>query len=431
MRMASAHMQGTRAHSRCIVLPLVIFFWTVMNLLPVLALSSLLHAYIGARLVPDLAAFQVGQWLMAGGLVLSALAMPLGLLAGRVAKPPLANVLTWIGLLLMGLFSSLLVLTVLRDAALLLLGLGLGAWLFSADWLPGPLSDFRAASAQGVPLLALLVTLLGFLNARRTAAVVRVDVPIKNLPVALHGFSVAQISDVHVGPTIRQRYLRRVVNKVNALGADVVAITGDLVDGKVSELARLVAPLAELQSRHGTFFVTGNHEYYSGAHAWIDELRRLGVTVLLNEHVVLHHDSGHQPEGKTGGAALRTGTAPLVVAGVADFSAHHFDETHRSSPAAAMANAPVDSKMRLLLAHQPRSAQAAADAGFDLQLSGHTHGGQFWPWMHFVKFQQPFTSGLNRLKNLRVYTNRGTGYWGPPKRFGVPSEITHLRLVMG
>jgi uncharacterized protein len=380
-----------------------------MKLLPVLILSGLLHLHIGARLVPDLAAFPVGQWLMGGGLVLSALAMPLGLLSGRIAKPPLANVLTWVGLLVMGLFSSLLVLTVLRDAALLLLWLG--AWVFSAELLPG----FRAASAEAVPLLALGVTLLGFLNARRTAAVVRVDVPIKGLPAALQGFTVAQISDVHVGPTIRQHYMRRIVNRVNALGADVVAITGDLVDGQVSELARHVAPLAELQSRHGTFFVTGNHEYYSGAHAWIVELRRLGLTVLMNEHVVLRHGAD---------------SADLILAGVTDFSAHHFDESHRSDPAAALRGAPLD-VVRILLAHQPRSAVAAEKAGFDLQLSGHTHGGQFWPWNLFVRFQQPFTSGLRQLQNLWVYTSRGTGYWGPPKRFGAPSEITVLRLVLG
>ena len=284
---------------------------------------------------------------------------------------------------------------------------------------------------MAVPLLGLLATVLGFWNARRTARVVRVDVPIAGLPAALHGFTVAQISDVHVGPTIRHSYLARIVARVNTLGADMVAITGDLVDGRVAELQRHVAPLSQLTSTHGTFFVTGNHEYYSGAEAWIDELRRLGVTVLMNEHVVLHHDSGHQAQGEPAGEAPRTGTAPLVVAGVADFSAHHFDETHRSSPAAALARAPLEAQMRLLLAHQPRSAQAAADAGFDLQLSGHTHGGQFWPWMHFVKFQQPFTAGLNKLQDLWVYTNSGTGYWGPPKRFGVPSEITHLRLVMG
>ena len=176
-------------------------------------------------------------------------------------------------------------------------------------------------------------------------------------------------------------------------------------------------PLALLKSTHGTFFVTGNHEYYSGAHAWIDELRRLGLTVLMNEHVVLRHGrAGQDP-------------AQMVLAGVADFTAHHFDKAHRSDPAAAMRGAPVDATMRMLLAHQPRSAQAASDAGFDLQLSGHTHGGQFWPWNHFVQFQQPFTSGLNKVKDLWVYTNSGTGYWGPPKRFGVPSEITHLRLV--
>jgi predicted MPP superfamily phosphohydrolase len=189
------------------------------------------------------------------------------------------------------------------------------------------------------------------------------------------------------------------------------------VDGSVADLQDHVAPVAGLKSRHGSFFVTGNHEYYSGAHAWIEELRRLGVTVLMNEHVVLQHDSDLQPEG-----------ANLVVAGVADFSAHHFDKAHRSDPVAALLGAPATG-MRLLLAHQPRSAQAASDAGFDLQLSGHTHGGQFWPWMHFVKLQQPFTAGLHRLEKLWVYTHRGTGYWGPPKRFGAPSEITQLRLV--
>ena len=308
----------------------------------------------------------------------------------------------------MGLFSTLMVLTLLRDAAL-----GL---LWAVDFLaPGGLvlAWGRTVSAQAVPLLGGLSALLGFLNARRTAAVVRVDVPIPGLPPAWQGFTVAQISDVHVGPTIRQRYVRRIVDRVNTLQADVVAITGDLVDGRVNELAAQVAPLADLRSRHGTFFVTGNHEYYSGAPAWIDELRRLGLTVLLNEHVVI--------------AASDAGR-PLVLAGVTDFSAGHFDPAHRSDPVRALAGAPPDA-VRLLLAHQPRSAAAAADAGFDLQLSGHTHGGQFYPWNLFVRFQQPFTAGLHRWGTLWVYTSRGTGYWGPPNRFGSPSEITCLRLV--
>ena len=379
-----------------------------MNSLTLFGLSAVLHAYVALRLIPDLAAFPAAGFLLAAVLLASTLLIPMGLMARRIARPPLADRLGWAGLLCMGLFSTLMVLTLLRDAAL-----GL---LWAVDFLaPGGLALAwgRTVSAQAVLLLGGLSALLGFLNARRTAAVVRVDVPIPGLPPAWQGFTVAQISDVHVGPTIRQRYVRRIVDRVNTLQADVVAITGDLVDGRVHELAAQVAPLADLRSRHGTFFVTGNHEYYSGAPAWIDELRRLGLTVLLNEHVVI--------------AASDAGR-PLVLAGVTDFSAGHFDPAHRSDPVRALAGAPPDA-VRLLLAHQPRSAAAAADAGFDLQLSGHTHGGQFYPWNLFVRFQQPFTAGLHRWGTLWVYTSRGTGYWGPPNRFGSPSEITCLRLV--
>ncbi len=218
------------------------------------------------------------------------------------------------------------------------------------------------------------------MNARRTPAVVRVDVPIKRLPAALHGFTLAQISDIHIGPTIKGPYLQRIVDKVNALRADVVAVTCDMVDGTVTQLRAQVAPLAGLASRHGTFFVTGNHEYYSGAHAWINELRRLGLTVLMNEHVVLHHGKASQRQNSHDVQDDSQIMAPLVLAGVSDYSAHHFDETHRSSPQAALNGAPPSASVRMLLAHQPRSAAAAAAAGYDLQLSGHTHGGQFYPW---------------------------------------------------
>ena len=395
-----------------------------MTFYPLVFIVALLHAFVGWRLVPELAA--PWGWVLGVGLVLSAVLMPLGLLGSRVLRQPWADRLSWVGLLLMGLFSSLFVLTALRDVLLL------AAWAVDGLGLVLPLSTLRTLSGQATPLLALAVSVLGFLNARRTPAVVRVNVPIAGLPAALHGFTLAQISDVHVGPTIKHAFLQRIVATVNTLGADVVAITGDLVDGKVSELAAHVAPLAGLQSRHGTFFVTGNHEYYSGAHAWIAELRRLGLTVLMNEHVVLYHSSNGKGMGAGWDVDAQEDSqtvAPLVLAGVADYSAHHFDPTHRSDPAVALRGAPAHALVRVLLAHQPRSAAAAAQAGFDLQLSGHTHGGQFWPWNLFVPLQQPFTAGLNRLQKLWVYTSRGTGYWGPPKRFGAPSEITALRLV--
>jgi hypothetical protein len=367
----------------------------------VLALLALIHVYIGNRLIPWLPLNGVGQGLAISTLVLSCLLMPMGLLARFIARESLADRLAWLGLLVMGLFSSLLVLTLLRDVAALLLSLfGL--------WQPA----LARSSAVAVPVLALVVTVAGYINARRLASVVEVDVPVAGLPVALHGFTIAQISDIHVGPTIKGHYLDRIVDRVNALNADVIAITGDLVDGSVADLSPHTAPLARLVARHGRYFVTGNHEYYSGGHDWIAEIRRLGVAVLMNEHIVLDHDG-----------------AQLVLAGVPDYTAHHFDPSHQSDPHAALAGAPGNAAIRILLAHQPRTAAAAAAAGFDLQLSGHTHGGQFWPWNLFVPLQQPFVAGLNRLEQLWVYVSRGTGYWGPPKRFGAPSEITRLRLV--
>jgi len=369
------------------------------------AISLLLHAYVGWRLVPGLDS-PAGAVVLAVLLLVSALTLPYGLGARRAGPGRGAAALAWIGLVCMGLFSSLFVLTAVRDVALLL------ATGVAALW-PGALSpaSLVTPSARAVAIAVVLVTLWGFANARRVARVVRVDVPIAGLPAALDGFAIAQISDVHVGPTIKRPYVEAIVATVNRLDVDLVAVTGDLVDGSVAELAEHVAPLASLRSREGSFFVTGNHEYYSGAAGWVRELRRLGLTVLMNEHAV-----------------VRRGNARLVVAGVTDYSAGHFDPAAASDAAAALAGSPAGA-VRLLLAHQPRSAAAAEAAGFDLQLSGHTHGGQFLPWNFLVRLQQPFTAGLHRWRRMWVYTSRGTGYWGPPKRFGAPSEITLLRLV--
>jgi len=294
------------------------------------------------------------------------------------------------------------VLTFLRDVVLLIASLSATTASVAA---------LRADSAIAVPALALAVTLIGFFNARRVARVVHIDIPIADLAPALAGFIIVQLSDIHVGPTIKHRYVEAIVKRVNGLGADLVAITGDVVDGSVPQLRAHTAPLGRLASRHGTFVVTGNHEYYSGADAWMAEFGRIGMRGLMNEHVVVDHDG-----------------APLVVAGVTDVTAHHFDAAQKSNPQQARAGAP-DAAASVLLAHQPLSAEAASKAGFDLQLSGHTHGGQFWPWNLFVRLQQPYTAGLHRLNRLWVYTSRGTGYWGPPKRFGAPAEITRLRLV--
>ena len=365
-------------------------------LLRFLPLIGGLHAYIGWRLLPAFDLGAVGWTLAIVGLAISSLLVPFAMLARFViARQDLADRLSWLGGLAMGLFSSLLVFTVLRDVVRLL-----------AD--DPALAEPTALAVVG---LAGLATLIGYVNARRVARVLRVDVPLANLPPALAGFTIVQLSDIHVGPTIKGDYVQAIVDRVNGLDADLVAITGDVVDGSVDQLRAHTAPLGSLSARHGSYVVTGNHEYYSGAAAWMREFERIGLRGLQNEHVVITHRG-----------------ASLVLAGVTDYSAGAFDAGQASDPAAALAGSPPDLP-RILLAHQPRSATAAAAAGFDLQLSGHTHGGQFWPWNHFVPLQQPFTAGLHRLGRLLVYTSRGTGYWGPPKRFGAPSEITLLRLV--
>ncbi|MDA1101476.1 MAG: metallophosphoesterase [Proteobacteria bacterium] len=355
----------------------------------------LLHLYMGWRLLPDLPIERNLQLLGGAGLALSSWLIPFGTFS-RVyfANQMVIDRLTWAGGLTMGWASSLLVFTIIRDLAML--ALNLEAW--------------KQESAVFVLGLSVIVTMIGFFNARRVAKVVHVTIPLDHLPAALVGFTIAQISDLHISSTIRRRYVQAVVERVNGLNPDVIALTGDIVDGYVAQLAGEAAPLAGLCARHGAYLVTGNHEYYHGADDWITIFRRLGLQPLMNTHVVLDHNG-----------------ANLVIAGINDFSTNQSTHRHVSDPQAALCESPAGAP-RIMLAHQPRSAPAAAAAGADLQLSGHTHGGQFWPWNHFVRLQQPYTAGLHRLGRMWVYTSRGTGYWGPPKRFGAPSEITLITL---
>ena len=267
-----------------------------------IGLLLVLHLYIGWRIAPQLPITAISAlfWLL---LAASAALIPLAFFGRRAKQRQAADRWSWAGMLALGLFSMLLVLTLLRDVLL----------LFA---LPFDLPPLTERSAIAVPLLALAAASIGLFGARRTASVRDVEVPIDGLPAALQGFTIVQISDLHVGPTVKAPYVRAVVDRINTLNADAVAITGDLVDGRVQDLAHDVAPLADLRSRHGSFFVTGNHEYYSGAAEWVALLRTLGLTVLLDEHVVLEH-----------------GGAQLVLAGVADFSARYFVAAHRSDPA--------------------------------------------------------------------------------------------------
>ncbi|MGD9058483.1 MAG: metallophosphoesterase [Desulfobacterales bacterium] len=387
------------------------------------AISALLAGYITWRLFGKAAFRRRWKLVMAAGIVATLFAPVITILLRRSGFDNLGlHLLTWAGYLGVGFLSFVFSYVVIRDLA----------------WLPvaavktikarfGRSARRRTKSQSiespsrrgflvnsmnyGILAAAALTTGYGVAEAKQTPQVKRVPVPIDNLPPDLAGFRIVQITDIHVNPTFRRDSVEEIVAVVNTLDADVVALTGDLVDGSVDQLEYDVAPLAQIRSKSGNFFVTGNHEYYSGVIEWINEVRRLGFTVLLNEHQV-----------------IARGQARLLLAGVTDYRGGNFLSTHRSDPQKALEGAPA-ADMKILLAHQPKNIFAAARAGYDLQISGHTHGGQFFPWNLLVGFAQPYVYGLHTHENTQIYVSRGTGYWGPPVRVGSPSEITLIELV--
>lgn len=260
----------------------------------------------------------------------------------------------------------------------------------------------REAGAPAVLAASLVALALGAATALRGPRVVRVDLPVEGLHPDLDGFRIVQISDLHVGRTIRRAYVERTVERALALAPDLVALTGDMVDGPVDRLATHVAPLARLAN---AYFVLGNHDCYSGAESWMAHFRSLGARVLVNEHVV-----------------ARKGAARLLVGGVVD------PAYSRLQPEISVTDA-AKSEFKLLLAHNPKLAPLGARAGFDLQLSGHTHAGQFFPWTLAVRLvHAPHVAGLSREGRMQVYVSAGTGTWGPPIRFGTSPEVTLLVL---
>jgi len=306
--------------------------------------------------------------------------------------------------LCMGWLSFLLVLTLGRDVLLLLT-----AALPPLVALHGMLAE---ASTAWLPLAALVAVGIGALTAMRGPYIRRVDIPVEGLTPDLDGLRIAQISDLHVGPTMRRAYVQRVVEMTRELAPDLIALTGDIVDGAVWRLAPQVAPLEALARDGRAYFVLGNHDYYSGAAPWAAHFERMGFRVLRNSHVT-----------------IQRGAAQLLIGGVIDFAARMSDPEARPRPDLAT-DGQACPAFRLLLAHNPKIAPLAEQAGFDLQLSGHTHAGQFFPWtlvIHLV--HGPHAAGLSRRGRLWVYVSAGTGTWGPPVRLGTRPEVTLLRLV--
>lgn len=321
--------------------------------------------------------------------------------------------LAWYAYTGIGLFSFLLTLLVITDTFLIIRSLG-RRFANSDPKQTVPSGQRRLFLKKSVAYSlaggTLALSGAGVYGAKKTPAVKDVLIPVNHLHPDLDGFSIVQITDIHLGSTIKKDFLERVVAQVNALSPDIVALTGDLVDGYVKDMGDQTQPLLDLTSVHGNFFVTGNHEYYFNALQWIEHMELMGFTVFNNSHRLITQGQGR-----------------LLLAGVTDLRADRFVPAHRSDPVKAMENAP-DAHIKILLAHQPKSVFDAARAGFDVQLSGHTHGGQFFPWNLVVGLNQPFMAGPYRHENVFLHVSRGTGYWGPPMRLGSPSEITRVIL---
>lgn len=363
-----------------------------------LAIIGLMHRGLWVWLVRDPNLPQPWRRIGTLALVFLGALAPLGMAALMLMRHPQAQlfavgVFAWLGL-------ALLLITLL-----LAVRVPLGLW-FRMKKVDAQRRVFISRAVAGTASLATAgASVFALRSATGPAEVTETEVKLARLPQKLSGFTIAQISDLHVGPTIREKEVARVVEQVNALKPDLIALTGDMMDGSVANLGPIVGQLARMQSRYGLYFVTGNHEVYSGLEAWCTELSRVGIRVLRNERVTIGSD------------------VSFDLAGVDDVSAG-------GDLGKALAGRDPDRSL-VLLAHQPKRDlfHEAVAAGVELQLSGHTHGGQIAPFNAVVKLAFPYLAGLYRHEAGQVYVSRGTGYWGPPLRLASAPEIAKLVLT--
>ena len=357
-----------------------------------------MHYYVWARLVRDPHLPPTLARLLTVVIVGLGVSMPLALIASRLWSASAVRPAVWVAFVWMGMGFLLVAFFGLADLGRL--AASLAARLRGAEPDPARRLFLARSLAAGVGGVVAGLTAVGMRSALGSIRIKELEIGLRGLPRELAGFRLVQISDVHVGPLLRKDWVGHVVDQVRALSPDLVAITGDLVDGTVAELREHVAPLGRIEAPHGVWFVTGNHEYYSGVEDWYAHLPSIGVRPLRNQRVEV---------------------APgLDLAGIEDPT---------GSPDLPRALAGRDPERPLvLLAHQPRQFAEAARHGVSLTLSGHTHGGQIWPFSWLVALAQPYLAGLHRKGSSQLYVSRGTGFWGPPMRVFAPAEITLLKL---
>lgn len=372
----------------------------------VLALLVLAHVYLARRLVLEPGLPEPWSTLLCGAIAVLGVGMLLQPALERFFPPDRIRWAAWPPLVWMGVFFLSFCLLVFSDGLLWLLGAG-----FGPDVEVDP-RIWARLQAGGVAALTGAAVALGLPAALRVPAVKRVQVPLARWPASLDGFRIVQITDLHIGPILGRSFAARLTEAVNALEPDLIAVTGDLVDGRVEHLREEVAPFEGLRARRGVFFVCGNHDFYSGAGGWVQRVSELGMRPLRNERVAIEHEGG-----------------VFELAGVDDYRGDWRLGSTQDLPAALAGRDPE--RPVVLLAHDPSTFSAAAAENVDLQLSGHTHGGQIWPFRWLVRLAVRWVEGLHRVGGSALYVSRGTGFWGPPIRLLAPAEITELTLRKG
>ncbi|MPZ81073.1 MAG: metallophosphoesterase [Actinophytocola sp.] len=400
------------------------------------ALVALMHFYVWKRLVKDTTA--KGVWRRVGSVAFTLLAVLVfvTLTLGRSVEPDVARWFAWPGYIWFAVVVYLFLITLVLELPRLALRgwvrrrpLEATATTDAAPVTPAPDPEplpeaarsgkpeinqsRRLFLARGAGLVAGAASVslvgVGIGNALGPPDLLRVPVGLRRLDPGLAGFRIAVVSDIHLSAILGRPHTERVVRMINEQSPDLVAIVGDLADGTPEELGPAAEPLRDLVSREGSFFVTGNHEYFIDPDAWIRELDRLGVHTLRNERTT-----------------ITRGGASLDLAGVTDVSGRSRDDGPDFGK--ALDGRPEDRPV-VLMAHQPVQVSDAAERGVDLQLSGHTHGGQLYPFHHVVSLAQPSLAGLSKVDDTWLYVTRGAGFWGPPVRVGAPPDITVIELV--
>ena len=364
------------------------------------------HWYLASRLVLEASLGPTATRILVGAICLLGASLVAGPIAERLLPRRFSLIFVWPGALWMGTAFLLIVITALSDLAL---WLG-GAVASAASVGPGASAPAAAARAAAVACIGLVTVGFAIRSGLALPGKRRVELTLGRWPSELDGFRIVQISDLHIGALRGQRFAREVVERVNAMDPDLIAITGDLVDGRVAHIGEEVAPFADLEAPCGVFFTTGNHDYYSGVQDWTARVRELGIRVLRNERVTVH-----------------THGARFELAGVDDHRGDMMDgESGEDLERALEGRDPA--RALVLLAHDPSTFKRASQMGIDLQLSGHTHGGQIWPFGYLVRVAVPFVAGRFQRGSAQLYVSRGTGFWGPPMRLFAPAEITELVL---